>query len=233
MPETESEKRQVRISKALSYLLRHGAIKENLPIDSNGYIPIEKLLAHQRLKSHKATVQDIYTIVETSDKQRFQIRELPDTAEKLICATQGHSIAKVVPSQEVLDPVRTLDQLPLKLIHGTNLKNCILILKSGLIKKMGRNHVHLSPGITGKDVQVISGMRYSSNVFIHIKRSEETLKRLNLFKSLNNVYLSETDIPIALVDYIEIRSSKKSRDEPYVSEVNNLAKIYNISVTYI
>ena len=62
-------KRDIQISKALSYLLRHGALKEGLPIDNNGFIPVSVLLRHNRLKSHKCTLEDIHRIVENNDKQ--------------------------------------------------------------------------------------------------------------------------------------------------------------------
>jgi len=41
----------VRISKALTYLLRHGAEKEGLPMRSDGYVPVEAILNHKNLKN--------------------------------------------------------------------------------------------------------------------------------------------------------------------------------------
>ena len=148
------DKRDVSISKSLAYLLRHGAVKEKLPIDNNGYIPVANLLRHNRLKSLQCTQQDVDRVVANNAKKRFHLKV--ENGQTLICATQGHSIATVAPADEVLQLITESDQLPQKLVHGTNLKNCKLILETGLIKKMRRNHVHLAPGVTGVDRAVVS-----------------------------------------------------------------------------
>lgn len=207
-------KRDILISKALSYLLRHGAIKENLSIDNNGFISIEALLNHNRLKTHKCTREDIERIVENNDKKRFVI----DYEKNTIAATQGHSM-KIKPDDSVLVPITQVSDLPEKLIHGTNLKHCLLILESGKLLRMGRNHIHLSPGIVGKDSQVISGMRKNSNIFIYIKKDQDTLSHLQLFKSLNNVYLCGTDLSITDFEKVEIRTHDKSDLVPEIIEL--------------
>lgn len=207
-------KRDILISKALSYLLRHGAIKENLSIDNNGFISIEALLNHNRLKTHKCTREDIERIVANNDKKRFVI----DYEKNTIAATQGHSM-KIKPDDSVLVPITQVSDLPEKLIHGTNLKHCLLILESGKLLRMGRNHIHLSPGIVGKDSQVISGMRKNSNIFIYIKKDQDTLSHLQLFKSLNNVYLCGTDLSITDFEKVEIRTHEKSDLVPEIIEL--------------
>lgn len=220
-----SGKRDVQISKSLSYLLRHGAIKENLPIDNNGYIPIEVLLKQNRLKTDKCTLEDIHRIVEKNDKKRFhlkkQISETGD-AEELICATQGHSIKTIQPDEELLQQVTDVTQLPDRLVHGTNTVKILLILQSGSIKKLSRNHIHLSPGVPGIDSQVISGMRNSSNIHVYLKCTQELLNRVQLFKSLNNVYLTPNDIDICLFEKVTIRVPEGKTGTP-----ENLATLIN------
>ncbi|QLQ79855.1 hypothetical protein HG537_0C05040 [Torulaspora globosa] len=204
---SEPSKRDVQISKALSYLLRHGAVKEKLPIDSNGYVPVAVLLAHNRLKCHKCTVEDIHRIVDNNDKKRFHIVQQP---QELICATQGHSIAEINPDDGVLHEITDVTELPDALIHGTNISRSLLILQSGSIKRGSRNHVHLSPGVSGRDSQVVSGMRNSSNAHIHLKRDQQLLDQLRLFKSLNNVYLTPNDVPVSLFEKVVIRPPKNT-----------------------
>lgn len=208
MSSESSGKRDVQISKSLSYLLRHGAIKEKLPIDNNGYIQTEVLLKQNRLKTHKCTLEDIHRIVDKNDKQRFhlkmQIGEAGDT-EEVICATQGHSIKTIQPDEKLLQQITDVAQLPDRLVHGTNITKVLLILQSGSIKKLSRNHIHLSPGVPGIDSQVISGMRYSSNVHIYLKCTQELLNEVQMFKSLNNVYLTPNDIDICLFEKVTIR----------------------------
>lgn len=230
-------KRDVQISKALSYLLRHGAVKEGLPIDSNGFIPVAVLLRHNRLKSHKCTLEDIHRIVENNDKKRFQIieRRLENSEpEEIICATQGHSIATITPGSEVLEKISDPAELPDKLIHGTSIPNLLLILRSGSIKKLRRNHVHLSPGVSGKDSQVVSGMRTSSNVHIELILGKPLLDQLQLFRSLNNVYLTPDDIDLSLFQKVKIRPPKRRDRSPHdldtvVDELNKLRIPYELS----
>lgn len=189
----------------MSYLLRHAAVKENLTIDPNGYIPVKELLTHNRLKTHKCTVDDIHRIVQENDKQRFHMKTL-GAGEEWICATQGHSIRSIQPSGEVLVPITEVSQLPQELIHGTNLQSTIKIIKSGAISSMSRNHVHLSPGMLHAK-GVISGMRSSSTVYIFINcHSSLFFKNLKLFRSLNNVYLSSS-IPIELIEKVVVKGS--------------------------
>ena len=214
------QKRDIFISKALTYLLRHVAVQENLEIDNNGFVSIDQLLNHNRLKTHKCTRDDIERIVTNSDKKRFVINYENNT----IAATQGHSI-KLKPDESVLVPIEKISDLPEKLIHGTNLKNSILILKSGSLLNMQRNHIHLSPGIVGQDSQVISGMRTTSTVFIYIKKDQDTLSHLQLFKSLNDVYLCSNDIPITDFEKVEIRTHENGK---LVSELVKLLQESNV-----
>lgn len=196
-------KRDTQISKGLSYLLRHAAIKEHLPIDSDGYVPLQSILAHNRLKTHKCTLEDIHRIVESNEKKRFHIKNSP--SGELICATQGHSIKSVAPSEEVLHEITDPVEIPDKLVHGTTISNAIIILETGFIKRLSRNHVHLSPGITGVDATVVSGMRSTSKVHIYLRRDEQLWNQLHLYKSLNDVYLVPGDVPLSCFDRVTIK----------------------------
>lgn len=46
---SSQSKHLFKASKALSWLLRHGAIKEGIPIDSAGYVLVADLLKHPKL----------------------------------------------------------------------------------------------------------------------------------------------------------------------------------------
>ncbi|EMG45326.1 tRNA 2'-phosphotransferase, putative [Candida maltosa Xu316] len=122
MPPPDPARRDVLISKALSYLLRHGAQKEKLTIDEQGYVKISDILSHQRLKSYKTTRTDLERIVRENDKKRFTIKD-----DEYICANQGHSL-KVV-KNENLTPM-TVDELKkLNVYHGTY-KNKLSVIKN-------------------------------------------------------------------------------------------------------
>lgn len=218
------EKRDIHISKSLSYLLRHGAIKENLPIDSNGYVQLSLLLTHNRLKTHKCTHEDIIRVIENNDKKRFDHRIIDGI--EYIAATQGHSMQNIQPDENILIKISQNTKLLHPLIHGTNMKGLEMILQSGYISKMKRNHIHLSPGIVDEDSNVISGMRKNSPVHIYIN-PDRLVERGNLFKSLNEVFLTSDDIPLSLFDKVVFRSNKLVSEETLqILDVNNIEYIF-------
>ncbi|SCU80615.1 LADA_0B08614g1_1 [Lachancea dasiensis] len=220
------DKRDIQISKALAYLLRHGAVKEGLAIDSDGYIPVPELLAHNRLKSLHCTLPDVERVVANNNKKRFNLIFDHETA--LMCATQGHSIAAVAPTNDVLEKITTIEQLPSQLVHGTNLSSLQLILQSGQLQRMRRNHIHLAQGVTGVDDSVVSGMRVSSMVHIYLN-VKKLCDRLQLFKSLNGVYLTADNIPVDLFEKVVLIENTKNRAE--IAEV--ILLLENKGVPYL
>ncbi|KAI9785134.1 MAG: hypothetical protein M1839_000772 [Geoglossum umbratile] len=70
--------REVVISKAVSFILRHGAEREGLQLDSAGYAIVEKLLAWHRLKSLGVTFEELQSVVAGNDKQRFSLVPNPE-----------------------------------------------------------------------------------------------------------------------------------------------------------
>lgn len=73
--------RTVQISKALSRLLRHAAIEQRIPIDSQGYVRMDHLLNWQRLRSMSPPVsfQDVVDVVQESDKKRYGLKYVEAT----------------------------------------------------------------------------------------------------------------------------------------------------------
>ncbi len=77
------------MSKGLSSLLRHGAPQENVKIHAGGFVNIDEILKLAKFKQF--TVDDIKKVVEDNNKQRFTLRNNPESGELQICANQGHS----------------------------------------------------------------------------------------------------------------------------------------------
>lgn len=195
------EKRDVAISKALSYLLRHGAVKEKLAIDDDGYVNVNQLLNHNRLKTNKATLEDIYRIVENNDKKRFTIRE--NDSAVLICASQGHSIESIGDSNLVQLSEHTM---PKEIYHGTYLNKLPVIIRSGGLSRMGRNHIHFASNISN-----ISGIRASCNVLIYLNVEKCLQSGMVFYKSSNNVILTSGDENgFVKVDYFDKVMNKKN-----------------------
>jgi RNA:NAD 2'-phosphotransferase (TPT1/KptA family) len=79
----------ISLSKTLSWLLRHAATKEGLPLSSEGFVPVSQILNHRQLRG-KYTVDDVKRVVANNNKQRFSLRASGGVLE--IRANQGHSL---------------------------------------------------------------------------------------------------------------------------------------------
>lgn len=79
----------VKQSKALSWILRHGAVKEGIPITSDGWVLLSDLFGMRKFQN--LTMETLRFIVDGNDKKRFELQE--DGEESRIRAVQGHSIA--------------------------------------------------------------------------------------------------------------------------------------------
>src|SRR4051812_23949156 len=111
----------------------------------------------QRLKSLNVTFGDIRIAVADNAKQRFSMKPnpalpiIPDSESQepsdwVIRANQGHSIP--IDSAAHLIPISIEGgNVPEVVIHGTYYGLYQAIVESGGLKKMGRNHIHLSTGL--------------------------------------------------------------------------------------
>ena len=81
-------KKQIQLSKKLSYILRHGALDEGFNMSQAGFIKMGEILVHPKFK--KWNFQAIKEVVEKNNKKRFELIEIED--EWCIRAVQGHTI---------------------------------------------------------------------------------------------------------------------------------------------
>ncbi|KAK1224647.1 tRNA 2'-phosphotransferase [Marasmius sp. AFHP31] len=181
---------EVRISKTLSWLLRHGAQSEGLPMRPDGYVKVTDLLRNPKLASQEVDLVGVQAIVQADAKQRYSLISEKDGSgsdEWWIKANQGHSIKEV---KIELQPVLSASDIPSgTAVHGTNKKAWDAISKQGL-SKMKRNHIHLAQGLSG---QAISGMRKTATVFIYINVPLALSEGVKFFLSDNGVVLTEGD----------------------------------------
>ncbi|KAI8925184.1 phosphotransferase KptA/Tpt1 [Entophlyctis helioformis] len=178
----DNDSPQVRLSKSLSYLLRHGAAKEGIPMRPDGFVALADVLARPQF----AGVQlcDIQDLVRTNDKQRYALQQEPESGVWLIRANQGHSLNVDVDMAVVTDP----SDLPV-VVHGTYTQHLPSIFKTGL-SRMGRKHIHFAVGLLGQP-DVTSGMRSSCTAFIYINVALAMQDGIVFMRSANNVVLSE------------------------------------------
>ena len=70
-----SQKDAVRISKAMSYVLRHGAEKMGIEMTSDGFIELIDMVSHEDFKKFHLTLETVVHIVETNEKKRFELKQ--------------------------------------------------------------------------------------------------------------------------------------------------------------
>jgi putative RNA 2'-phosphotransferase len=119
---------------------------------------------------------DLELIVLTDNKGRFSFSE----DKKFIRANQGHSIN--IDLQ--LDP----KEPPEFLYHGTVEKYMPWIKKEGL-KKMSRNHVHLSSNL--QTAEQVASRRDTKNVILEVRTLEMYNDGFKFFLSENGVWLTD------------------------------------------
>lgn len=165
------EKEIKTASKFLSLILRHQPDTIGLELDKNGWASVEELIEKANINGHSFSRELIETVVSTNDKKRFAFNE--DRAR--IRASQGHSL-KVELDLQIQEP-------PEHLYHGTISENIKDIKSSGL-KKMSRQHVHLS-----KDEETARkvGSRRGKPVILIVKA-------LEMYKTGSVFYISENGV---------------------------------------
>ncbi|KAI0085740.1 KptA family-domain-containing protein [Irpex rosettiformis] len=194
-----SDSPELRLSKTVTWVLRHGAASEGLTMRTDGYVRVDDLLKIPKLQGLDFAALE--KIVQDDKKGRFNLVQESETAKDgnispiwWIRANQGHSIKTI---EVEVTPVKSRADIPSgSAVHGTSRKAWETIstdvppAQQGL-SKMKRNHIHLAQGLPGTGV--LSGMRRSSSIFIYIDLENALRAGLKFYLSANGVVLSEGD----------------------------------------
>ena len=125
----------IKLSKEISYALRHAPWEYELEMDENGVVEISQLLSainEENAYPKLIDKTDILHVIEISDKKRLEI------SGARIRAIYGHSFPMQIKYNE--------ETPPSILYHGTTRRFLDSILSEGL-KPMSRQYVHLSTDI--------------------------------------------------------------------------------------
>lgn len=165
-----------KLSKYISYLLRHNPGDLDLNMDSNGWVNVKELIDKiHRQGKYIINIDILKLIVKEDDKQRYAFSKKGD----YIRANQGHSIN--------VDLEYTPTTPPAKLYHGTDFKFMKNILESNGLSPMSRQYVHLSDNI---NTALAVAMRHGKNsIIFHIDAERMYKDGIIFYKSENNVWL--------------------------------------------
>lgn len=175
----------VKLSKQVSYALRHAPWKFGLELDEEGWVPVSDLLdsLRQRRRWRDLVEGDLQEMIRTSEKKRFEM------ARGKIRALYGHSISR----QIVKDPVFP----PEILYHGTARRFLSSIRKKGLLPQ-GRQYVHLSVALP-EALQV--GQRHDSKPVILKVFAQKAWKRgVKFYRGNEQVWLANA-IPAVYIEF--------------------------------
>ncbi|MGY1591915.1 RNA 2'-phosphotransferase [Geodermatophilus sp. SYSU D00708] len=167
----------VRLSKRLSYLLRHAPESAGLVLDAAGWADVDPVLTALRID--RATLDHL---VATDGKRRFAL----DGSGRRIRASQGHSVA--------VDLGYAPEDPPPVLFHGTVERFLSAILAEGL--RPGRRHaVHLSADVaTARQV----GGRRGVPVVLRVDAAGLAAAGARFTRSANGVWLVDAVPPAYL-----------------------------------
>jgi len=165
----------IRISKFLSFVLRHKPQTIGLALDQGGWTRVDELLDRANEAGVSLNEELLQQVVEQNDKQRFSFSE--DGLR--IRANYGHSIP-IDLGFEKLKP-------PEFLFHGTATRFLEAIKSEGLIPK-NRNYVHLSPD---EYTAVKVGRRHGRPTVLIIQAGRMYEYGFQFLRSANGVWLTE------------------------------------------
>lgn len=220
-----AEPPDVQLSKALSYILRHGTQKEHLPVRADGYVRLDAVLARPRIQKiamndagRPPTSDDVEGVVRDNAKKRFELTSGSDASPtdegacRWIRAVQGHSLAAVTDlSHTSLSAANVGEHLAEEngmhyAIHGTDESAFEQILASGALKRMQRNQIHLAKGRPGAS-GLISGMRQRCTRLLYVDVGRALSDGVPFDISSNGVVLTPGvgdtgTLPLSYVAYV-------------------------------
>lgn len=170
---------QYKISKLLSFVLRHHPERLGLTLDGQGWVAVSELLEALRQDGKAITFEQLRQVVAENDKQRFTI----DEDRQMIRANQGHSIA--------IDLGLTPTTPPPLLYHGTAQQYWSSIQQKGLLKGT-RQHVHLS---ADQNTAYKVGSRHGKPIILVIDTAAMLADNHLFYCSDNGVWLTN-HIPV-------------------------------------
>jgi len=173
-----------RLSRFLSFLLRHRPPDYPLRFDRQGFVAWSELLESVQRHFPGVSEQEVLRVIEQSEKKRFELKE------GKVRATYGHSFPVDLGLESVEPPPR--------LYHGTARDLAQTILREGL-KPRGRQYVHLSPSV--EDAIAVGRRRDPAPAVLVIRSGEAHADGIRFYRT-GPLYLAK-EIPVKFLSLWE------------------------------
>lgn len=164
-----------RISKQLSYVLRHRPDSVGIELEPGGWVAVDVLMDALARNGRPCSREVVEQVVAENDKQRFEFSEDGNH----IRARQGHSVEIELGYASATPPD--------VLYHGTATRNVESILELGLVKGR-RHHVHMS---TNRETMLAVGRRHGTPVMVTIDARQMHEDGHEFFVTGNDVWLTD------------------------------------------
>jgi len=188
------DRRTIRTSRFLSYVLRHNPDSIGLRLDESGWAELSDLIRCAGDGGVRLSPELIDVVLSSGDKQRFSLSE----DGRCIRANYGHSL----PIDIDLKP----GEPPPVLFHGTAVRFLDSISKKGLVPRR-RQYVHLcSDGSTAMRV----GRRHGRAVVLAIDAGAMAAEGLEFLKVPDGVWLTKS-VPLEFIRFPEDPESWEQR----------------------
>ena len=165
----------LKLSKFISYILRHKPDSIGLTLDSQGWASIDELIDKSNARGTVFGRVDLLKMVDGNDKKRFSI----SNDGQRIRAAQGHSV-RVELGLAAQEP-------PHVLYHGTATRFVSSILAEGL-KPQSRQQVHLSADETTAHRV---GQRHGKPTILTVEAALMHAEGFKFFLADNGVWLTD------------------------------------------
>lgn len=169
-----------KLSKEVSYALRHAPWEYELEMDEQGWVIVKQLLEALNSSNEwkNLTQNDLKEMIIRSQKKRHEI------SDGKIRAYYGHSVPNKIIKKEISPPTI--------LYHGTSTKFLDSIKEKGLLPK-DRNYVHLSQDI---ETAIQVGKRRDKNpVILTIHAQQAYTTGVKFYLGNDKVWLADS-VPI-------------------------------------
>ncbi|MGC4090242.1 MAG: RNA 2'-phosphotransferase [Polyangiaceae bacterium] len=186
--------REIRLSKLLSFVLRHGPSEFGLTLTPDGWVAVDTLLTALANHGEPLARSELEQLVRTNDKQRFALS--PDGSR--IRANQGHSLK--------VDLAYSAEAPPELLYHGTVQRFLASIERDG-IRRGQRHHVHLSETT---ELAARVGARRGEPLVLSVDARAMAEAGYEFFRTPNGVWLTE-HVPARFVRETSPGSSRSPR----------------------
>lgn len=175
---------RIKLSKTVSYILRHHPEDFGLKMAADGSVELEALVRALRSKFPKITEDDLIDLAVDDCKGRFDL--LANNTR--IKANYGHSIENINPNYEAVRP-------PEELFHGSRPEVREDIWEEGL-KPMNRNYVHLSQ--TEAEAVKVAKRRTDNPIIFRVQALEAYENGIKFYKAgTRNSGQAEVEIYLA------------------------------------